>query len=242
MDEEELLRLLAPNPGTQLSDLEELTNQSRRTIQRRLKSLVDSGKVERLGAGRSTKYRVIGHDSDVSGARHDPELTAAGSRARRLVQRPLSERDPVSYNHDFLESYRPNRDFYLNEVTRAKLEKIGTSRQGKMPAETYARRVLDRLLIDLSWNSSRLEGNTYSLLETERLLNAGVESPERDPRETQMILNHKAAIEFLVDGADEIDFDRYDSKPSRPARRQFAHFWQHWPSASGTRSNFGVGL
>jgi hypothetical protein len=50
------------------------------------------------------------------------------------------------------------------------LFEIGKSPDSKRPAGTYARHILKRLLIDLSWNSSRLEGNTYSLLETERLL------------------------------------------------------------------------
>jgi hypothetical protein len=62
------------------------------------------------------------------------------------------------------------------------------------------------LLIDLSWNSSRLEGNTYSLLETERLLNLGEAANERDAREAQMILNHKDAIEFLVDASEDRGF------------------------------------
>ncbi len=60
--------------------------------------------------------------------------------------------------------------------------------------------MLNRLLIDLSWNSSRLEGNTYSLLNTRRLIAFGKEAEGKSPLEAQMILNHKAAIEFLVDG------------------------------------------
>jgi hypothetical protein len=68
---------------------------------------------------------------------------------------------------------------------------------------------MDRLLIDLSWNSSRLEGNTYSLLETERLLELGENAAGKNPRDTQMILNHKAAIEMLADQAEEIGFNRY---------------------------------
>ena len=62
-------------------------------------------------------------------------------------------------------------------------------------------------MIDLSWASSRLEGNTDSLLETERLIALGEAAPGKTPFETQMVLNHKAAIEFLVDTADEIGFD-----------------------------------
>lgn len=64
-------------------------------------------------------------------------------------------------------------------------------------------------MIDLSWNSSRLEGNTYSLLETERLLELG-EAPEgKDVLEAQMILNHKGAIEFIVESAEFIGFNRF---------------------------------
>jgi len=62
---------------------------------------------------------------------------------------------------------------------------------------------------DLSWNSSRLEGNTYSLLETERLISAGKATTGKDALETQMILNHKEAIEFLISAADDIRFNRY---------------------------------
>ena len=70
------------------------------------------------------------------------------------------------------------------------------------------RHILDRVLIDLSWNSSRLEGNTYSLLDTKRLIELGDEADNHDVRETQMIVNHKSAIEFLVEAAPEIGFDR----------------------------------
>ncbi len=65
-------------------------------------------------------------------------------------------------------------------------------------AGTFARDILQRLLIDLSWASSRLEGNTYSRLDTERLIEHGRAAEGKDAIETQMILNHKAAIDYLV--------------------------------------------
>jgi hypothetical protein len=74
-------------------------------------------------------------------------------------------------------------------------------------AGTYIRQILGRILIDLSWASSRLEGNTDSLLETERLIALGEATAGKTPFETQMVLNPKAAIEFLVDTADEIGYD-----------------------------------
>jgi Fic family protein len=67
--------------------------------------------------------------------------------------------------------------------------------------------VLGRLLIDLSWASSKLEGNTYTRLDTQRLIEHGETATGKDARETQMILNHKRAIEYLVDGADELGYD-----------------------------------
>jgi hypothetical protein len=76
-------------------------------------------------------------------------------------------------------------------------------------AGTYAKQILNRLLIDLSWNSSRLEGNTYSLLDTTRLIELGEAAVGRDRLEAQMIVNHKDAIEFLVNDAEAIGFNRY---------------------------------
>jgi hypothetical protein len=86
---------------------------------------------------------------------------------------------------------------------------MGRSPDGQRPAGTYARKIYSRLLIDLSWNSSRLEGNTYSLLETERLLELGEAAEGKDALEAQMILNHKSAIELLVEQAEEVGFNRY---------------------------------
>jgi hypothetical protein len=84
------------------------------------------------------------------------------------------------------------------------------ARSIKRPAGTYGRQIFHRILIDLSWNSSRLEGNTYSLLETERLLQSGQGAEGRDLRDTQMLLNHKAAIEFLIESAEQdLGIDRY---------------------------------
>ena len=75
---------------------------------------------------------------------------------------------------------------------------MGRSPADQTPAGTFARDILNRLLIDLSWASSQLEGNTYSRLDTERLIELGQVAEGKDALETQMILNHKDAIEYLV--------------------------------------------
>ena len=61
---------------------------------------------------------------------------------------------------------------------------------------------MERLAIDLSWKSSQIEGNTYSLLETERLLRDQLTAEGRTPEEATMLLNHKAALDFMLEHPD----------------------------------------
>lgn len=128
---------------------------------------------------------------------------------RALVRSPISARIPVGYDASFLLSYQPNITYYLPLETRQKLAEMGKVGITDLPAGTYLRQIMDRLIIDLAWNSSRLEGNTYSLLETQRLLELGESVDGKATQEAQMILNHKAGIEMLADQAEEIGFNRY---------------------------------
>ena len=117
-------------------------------------------------------------------------------------------RSKFCYDRDFLDRYRPNESICLSVAEREQLREAGEPNIAEQPAGTFARQILNRLLIDLSWNSSRLEANSYSLLETERLPHVGEEADGKTRLEAQMILNHKDAIEFLVDSAEEIGFNR----------------------------------
>lgn len=134
-------------------------------------------------------------------------MSADGSRLLDLVRQPLMLRTPVGYQREFLFEYRPNETWYLQSQTRTRLRDLGETPSTERQAGTYARDVLGRLLIDLSWSSSKLEGNTYTRLDTQRLIEHGEAATGKDARETQMILNHKRAIEYLVDGADEVGYD-----------------------------------
>lgn len=190
----------------------------RRTLQNRLKSLVDDKRLAREGEGRWTRYRLPRIQEAAAAAgkaevRAEEEallpLSKAGKEIQGYVRRPPEARKPVGYHRAFLESYRPNESSYLSADERAHLREAGTPKIAEQPAGTYARQILNRLLIDLSWNSSRLEGNTYSLLDTKRLIDLGEEAEGKGRLEAQMILNHKDAIEFLVSAADEVGFNRY---------------------------------
>ena len=197
---------------------------SHRTLQRRLALLVSERRLICEGRGRATRYRLAPdhayppHSPDrlvvptamgVAESDFYPPLSTDGLAIRTAIRAPLQQRRPVGYQRAFLDAYRPNETFYLPAHTRAHLAAMGAPQQPQHPAGTHARHILQRLLIDLSWNSSRLEGNTYSLLETERLLQAGTAAEGKNALETQMILNHKAAIELLVEQADDVGFNRY---------------------------------
>ena len=171
------------------------------------------------GSGRWASYRVPDATSlriratsepgtvSVNLSRPYPYLSDPGVDIQKYVQQPSGSRKPVGYNRGFLHSYQPNDTFYLSETERAHLHDIG--RLKTEPADTDADELLNRLLIDLTWNSSHLEGNTYSLLNTMHLLENGEEAEGKDPHETQVILNHKEATEFLVDSSQDIGFNRF---------------------------------
>jgi len=207
ISEELVIRALHERAGgitiEQLAGL--LDNFPRRTLQRRLAHLVETGRVIVVGGGKYRRYHLAGLEPRPDAL----DVTPSGAEVRLLVRRPLIHRAPVGYQREFLESYRPNRDAYLDSMLRAHLHALGRAPGAQRPAGTYARQIMNRLLIDLSWASSRLEGNTYTRLDTQNLIELGRRAPGKDQREAQMILNHKAAIEMLVDNVADVRFDRY---------------------------------
>ena len=186
---------------------------TRRTLQRWLNALVGQGRLRKEGQARSTRYLLpVQAAPEAADAAPGDVFFPLSDEARAIdiaVRQPVQHRTPVGYRRSFLDSYRPNTTFYLPAALRAELQALGQVAAHNEPAGTYARSIANRLLIDLSWNSSRLEGNTYSLLETERLLSAGDAAEGKGALEAQMILNHKAAIEFLMDCTPDMGFNRY---------------------------------
>lgn len=182
----------------------------RPTVNRALAALVAEGQLRKLGKGPGTQYEPAnGLPSKVapvelappkpSEALSVPSAVATAAQALKTsLARPLGVRTPVTYERAFVDDYRPNESSLLSQTlaqalyTRARAE-------GQYPAGTVAVRVLEQLLIDLSWHSSHLEGNRKSLLDTRELFATGRGDPN-DPDVT-MLLNHKEAIEFMVEQA-----------------------------------------
>lgn len=211
-----ILKALAAFPeGAGIRELLEATglNVSRRTFQLRLSKFLEEGSIRTEGKTNQLRYflaNTIKEPITKAPAAGDMPLSEAAKEVLNRLQQPVINRPQVGYNRQFLDTYTPNHTAYLSPSEKATLAELGKTATTGAPAGTYARQILGRLLIDLSWNSSRLEGNTYSLLDTQRLLAEGVHQAGKSVTETQMILNHKDAIEFIVENADDaIGFNRY---------------------------------
>jgi fido (protein-threonine AMPylation protein) len=177
------------------------------TLRRALARLVQAGRIVRLGGGPSTRYAIAGASSAAVAVARSPSApaalrslvswSAASQRARACLREPLGAREPVSYDRSLIDGYRPNVSSLLPPALAAELHALGKTRD-QQPAGTYARNVLEQLLIDLSWSSSHLEGNRLSRIDTEELFKSGAVGGDRD---AIMLLNHKHAIEYLVETA-----------------------------------------
>jgi Fic family protein len=192
-----ILEVLSTQESTRLQDIAIKARLSarqpsdRRMIQRALQKLIKQKQIGVHGQARSRHYSLA--------------LMAPSHR-------PLGTGSPkaIRYNPDFLMSYEPNQTYYLELNLQQELFNTGYIDKKIAPAGTYARTILNRLLIDLSWNSSRLEGNTYSLLETQRLIELGENAEGKTALEAQMILNHKEAIEYIMESVDETQITRHE--------------------------------
>lgn len=192
---------------------------ARRSAQRSIAKLIEEGKVTAQGQGRARRYFAAQPHAATSPTRAQElktdafpsfiPLSADSQDVLAYINQPLQARKPVGYQRDFLDSYRPNKTWYLPATLRRQLHQMGKTAAVGEAAGTYSRAILGRLLIDLSWASSHLEGNTYSRLDTLELIEHGKAAKGKAAMETQMILNHKTAIELLVANIDSAQFNRY---------------------------------
>ena len=188
-----ILSYVASHPGCARSQIrrEAAPDASASTVWRSLRRLVDAGRLEVVGEGRATRYRVAGREAVLA-----------------HLRTPARQRPRTGYRAEFAARYRPNESRYLTDADREELTKAGTPVLGPSHASvgaSYARRVLEELQVDMSWASSRLEGNSYDLLETDFLVRKARTADGKSFRDALMILNHKHAIRYVVDNLDDIE-------------------------------------
>lgn len=188
--------------------LVEATGSSLPAVKRMLSKLKVEKRVEVMGKARATRYCLPTTSVPVTvekpaaqshvaqtPSHFAPPWNAASLELGRQLALPLAAHLPVTYRREFVDEYKPNETCLLPRKLAEELVALGRL-PGQLPAGAYIRKVLEQLLIDLSWSSSHLEGNRYTLLDTEELFKSGAAATDSD---AVMLLNHKAAIEFLVD-------------------------------------------
>lgn len=197
---------------------------NKKTLQRRIWSMVEEGVLLSGGEKSHTKYYV---DKDINERKSDrkeqgedtcgenvrtksedkdknPIFSSDAMSLLGYLNTPSYARKRSSYQFALVDNYIPNQTQYVPETIRVRLYEAGKRFNEQFAAGTYARKISQRLLIDLSYNSSRLEGNTYSKLDTQKLIEQGLTAEGKVQKETVMIMNHKEAIEFLIENAEKI--------------------------------------
>lgn len=136
------------------------------------------------------------------------------------VNQPLLARKPTSYNHRFLASYKPNTTRYIPAILSDRLAQVGDMYTRNNGLTEDVNRKLERLLIDLTFGSSRLEGVTTSYVATAELIQRSEEIRDRqESSDAIMILNHKTAIQFILTCRDK-HFDAMPISFNLPSLRQ----------------------
>ena len=165
---------------------------SKPTIARDLALLVERNLIKIAGKGKNTKYLPF---------IKNPLLRFVDLEEYFALE--VDERNGASTSFDF-SLFEYLQDLYPEEEIKSldRFNKSFKKETEKLPEDIY-RKELERFVIELSWKSSRIEGNTYSLLDTETLIKQSIEAKGHPKEEAIMILNHKKAFETILTNREE---------------------------------------
>ena len=169
------------------------SSKSLATLKRILTSLINEKLIKSVGKGKATKYRLSQYYKLFE------KIDIESYYAKEIDEREIEENFNLSVIQDLL----PDIDL----LTQTEKEKLGElqneySKNISELSENEYNKELERLAIDLSWKSSQIEGNTYSLLETERLIKEKEVAKGKSKEDATMLLNHKEALDFIIDNPD----------------------------------------
>ncbi len=179
-EEHAILYLLVDSPPLKSSDLiARLNIGSRQQLLRLMKKMLNNSLITKTGQGPSVKYQV----NEVS-------------MAQFFMALDYLHRSICRYDSKRLSDYKPNRNNLLEQDIQQEMRMLSNATIQK--GETLNDRIFKRMIIDFSWTSSKLEGNTYTIGETEELIQKSIRSDKRTPYETLMIENHANAAKYIV--------------------------------------------
>lgn len=163
------------------------------SLKRLIASLVAAGSLVVEGRGRATRYSLSPQAHLLMPL--DLETYFSQDIDDRQVQ--------TTFNFDLIREQLPHVELFApEEQNRLNALQAEFRKHVDAMTENEYRKEMERLGIDLSWKSSQIEGNTYSLLETERLLRESRTAEGKTKEEAVMLLNHKDALRFVLDNPD----------------------------------------
>ncbi len=163
------------------------------TIKRTLSQLISKNLISTIGKGKSTKYKLSPFYKLFEPIDIDHYYK------KEIDKREIRE----SFNFSILTEILPKAVLFTqNELNKLTVLQNDFTKNIFEISEFQYKKELERLAIDLSWKSSQIEGNTYSLLETEKLLKEKETAAGKTKEEAVMLLNHKDAIDFIIDNPD----------------------------------------
>lgn len=168
-------------------------NGSNATMKRLIAAAILNGDIVAEGKARATRYRLSGQAHLLMPLNIDTYFAVEVDK--RQVQ--------TSFNFSLIREQLPAVELFTEEEKSrlASLQAEFLQHVNEMTENEY-RKEMERLGIDLSWKSSQIEGNTYSLLETERLLRESKTADGKTKEDAVMLLNHKDALRFIIDNPD----------------------------------------
>lgn len=193
--EVEILQYLHYHPEAKRSEIgDALTLQiGERTLKRIIAECVVKGDVEVVGKGPATRYKLT-PQAHVTMPLHLDTYFEKDIDERQVQQ---------GFNFELIREILPKVQLFTKDelTTLHEAQSLFIRHLSEMTTVEY-RKEMERLGIDLSWKSSQIEGNTYSLLETERLLKEKQTANGKTKEEAVMLLNHKDALDFILDMPD----------------------------------------
>ena len=168
-------------------------SESYSTLKRILTKMIAKKYIKSIGQGKGTKYKVSSAYELIQ------PIDIDSYYEKEIDEREIKE----GFNFDIIKNVLANNSLFTDsEILRLKALQDEYNNNIQQLTKSEYNKELERLAIDLSWKSSQIEGNTYSLLETEKLLKEKEAATGRTKEEAVMLLNHKDALNFIIDTPD----------------------------------------
>ena len=194
-NENSILEFLKQNSESSSNEILQGINEKKSiaTIKRVLSKLIDEKLIISLGKGKATKYQISPFFNLFD------DINIEKYYEKEIDERKISD----SFNLNLISKTLNDVNLFTSEesLKLSTLQEIYTKNISTLSESEY-KKELERLAIDLSWKSSQIEGNTYSLLETEQLLKEKETASGKTREEATMLLNHKDAIDFIIEEPD----------------------------------------